>query len=111
MNGPVDIPTIDELVADPGRAAYLPPEVAQALLIGLASIQSLLVQRALMGAQKGQGESGLLTIKEVAQQLKVSTYRAYELVRQGEIKKTLVGEKSVRVKPTDLEAYLARNGD
>jgi excisionase family DNA binding protein len=52
-----------------------------------------------------------LTIPEVAKRLKVSEYRAYELVRQGEIKKTPLGEKSVRVKPSDLAAYLAKQGD
>ena len=35
--------------------------------------------------RNGQVEGELLTVPEVAQRLKVSKYRAYELVRQGEI--------------------------
>lgn len=109
-NGPQTIPSIDELIGNPSKVATVPPEAAQTLLIGLASIQALLVQRALLGATNGQGDSGLLTVKDVAQRLKVSEYRAYELVRQGEIKKTPVGGKLVRVRPSDLAAYLAQQG-
>ena len=108
MNGPVGMLSLDELLANPGKAGTLPPEAAQTLLIGLASIQALLVQRALMGPPKNQEDCGLLTIKDVAKRLKISEYRAYELVRRGEIKKTTVGGKSVRVDPSDLAAYLAK---
>jgi len=52
----------------------------------------------------------LLTIPEVAQQLKVSTYRAYELARQGVLKSVRLG-KSVRVKPSAVVDYLAQQGD
>jgi hypothetical protein len=33
------VPSLDALMANPGNAATLPPEVAQALLIGLVSLQ------------------------------------------------------------------------
>jgi hypothetical protein len=39
-------PSLDQLIQDLAKAAILPPEIAQALLIGLASLQPLLVQRA-----------------------------------------------------------------
>jgi excisionase family DNA binding protein len=51
----------------------------------------------------------LLTIGEVAKQLKVSKYRAYELARQGLIHSVRLG-RSVRVKPAAVADYLARQG-
>ena len=102
-------PSLDQLIQDPAKAAILPPEIAQALLIGLASIQPLLVQRALMGPLDKTGEEDLLTIDQVAARLKLSQYRAYELCRQGELKAIRLG-KSVRVKPSDLQAYVAQHG-
>jgi|SRR6266850_3891961 len=105
----VDIPTLDSLMADPGKVVELTPEAAQMLLIGLASLQPLLIQRALMGPQNGQ-EDLLLTIPQVAERLKVSEYRAYELVRQGVLKSVRLGKKSVRVKPAALAEYVAGQG-
>ena len=102
-------PSLDQLIQDPAKAAILSPEIAQALLIGLASIQPLLVQRALMGAADSAGDEDLLTIGQVAARLKLSQYRAYELCRHGELKAIRLG-KSVRVKPSDLHAYMAQHG-
>ncbi|HEX5545694.1 MAG TPA: helix-turn-helix domain-containing protein [Nitrospira sp.] len=102
-------PSLDQLIQDPTKAAILSPEIAQALLIGLASIQPLLVQRALMGSSDKVGEEDLLTVDQVATRLKLSQYRAYELCRQGELKAIRLG-KSVRVKPSDLQAYVAQHG-
>lgn len=103
-------PSLDQLIQDPAKAAILPPEIAQALLIGLASIQPLLVQRALMGSSDKVGEEDLLTIDQVATRLKLSQYRTYELCRHGELKAIRLG-KSARVKPSDLQAYVAQHGD
>ena len=70
MNGkPIEVPSLDSLVADPGKAATLTPETAQALLIGLVSLQPILIQRALMGPQNGPEEGRLLTIPEVVEWL------------------------------------------
>ncbi|MDH4245631.1 MAG: helix-turn-helix domain-containing protein [Nitrospira sp.] len=102
-------PSLDQLIQDPAKAAILSPKIAQALLIGLASLQPLLVQRALMGPPDNAGEEDLLTIGQVAARLKLSQYRAYELCRQGELKAIRLG-KSVRVKPSDLHAYVAQHG-
>ena len=103
------LPSLEQLIQDPAKAAILSPEIAQALLIGLASIQPLLVQRALMPALSGGPMEDLLTIDQVAARLKLSQYRAYELCRQGELKAIRLG-KSVRVKPSDLQAYVAQHG-
>jgi excisionase family DNA binding protein len=101
--------SLDALVADPAKAATLPPETAQALLIGLASIHPVLLQRALAGLRNGHEEDLLLTIPQVAKQLKVSDYRAYELARQGSLQSVRFG-KSVRVKPSAVAEYLAQHG-
>ena len=105
--GLTDIPTIDQLLANPARAADLSPKVAQSLLIGLVSLQPILLQRALVSATNDFAEEELLTMPVVAHRLKVSTYRAYELARQGVLKSVRLG-KSVRVRTADLSAYVAQ---
>jgi excisionase family DNA binding protein len=105
----VQITTIDSLLADPGKVIDLSPEAAQMLLIGLVSLQPLLIQRALMGAQGGQEKEHVLTVPEVANQLKLSSYRVYELARQGTLKSVRLG-KSVRVRPSAVAKYLAQQG-
>lgn len=102
-------PSLDQLIQDPAKAAILSPKIAQALLIGLASLQPLLVQRALMGSVDSVSDEDLLTIGQVAARLKLSQYRAYELCRHGELKAIRLG-KAVRVKPSDLHAYMAQHG-
>jgi excisionase family DNA binding protein len=101
--------TLDALLADPARAVMVPPKRAQGLLIELASLQAVLLQRALSGPSDDQEEELLLTSPEVAKRLKVSEYRAYELARQGSLKSVRLG-KSVRVKPSAIDEYLSRQG-
>ena len=101
--------TLDTLLADPSRAVMVPPKRAQGLLIELASLQAVLLQRALSQPCIDQEEELLLTIREVAKRLKVSEYRAYELARQGSLKSVRLG-KSVRVKPSAIDDYLSRHG-
>lgn len=101
--------TLDELLADPAKAAMVPPKRAQGLLIELASLQTVLLQRALSGPFNDQEEEILLTIPEVAKRLKVSDYRAYELARQGSLKSIRLG-KTVRVKLSAIDEYLSRHG-
>ena len=96
------LPTLEEAVVT------VPLAELPALLGTLERVKALGWGRMLAGPHNGQQDSGLLTTKDVAQRLKISGYRAYELVRQGEIKKTSVGEKSVRVNPSDLAAYLTK---
>jgi excisionase family DNA binding protein len=80
------------------------------LLGAMEKVKALGWGRMLAGPHNAQEDIGLLTIKEVAQRLKVSEYKAYEMVRQGVLKKTAIGTTSVRVKPSDLSAYLAQRG-
>ncbi|MDH5641719.1 MAG: helix-turn-helix domain-containing protein [Nitrospira sp.] len=109
LNGLGRVPTLDELLTNPGKVASLTPEAAQTLLIGLASIHPILIQRALMGGTSGPVEDELLTIPAVAKRLKISEYKAYELARQGILRSVRLG-KSVRVRPVDLSAYVAQQG-
>jgi excisionase family DNA binding protein len=51
----------------------------------------------------------LLTMPEVARRLKISTYRAYELARQGIVKPVRIG-KSVRLAATELRRYMIQRG-
>jgi predicted DNA-binding transcriptional regulator AlpA len=81
----VNVPTLDSLLADPAKAATLPPEVAQRLLIGLVSIQPLLIQRAvMMGANLPAAGSPerFLSVGEVASQYGVTASWLYRHKRQ-----------------------------
>lgn len=52
--------------------------------------------------------SKLLTVNEVAELLRVSKAMAYKLLDQGDIASVLVGKRTRRVKPEDLESYVNR---
>lgn len=108
------IPTIDELIGDPAKAAMVTPETAQALLIGLASIQPLLIQRALAGPQPEQREptskTALLDAKQVAERLNVPKSFVYEAARQGKLKPVKLGEKYVRFTQGTVDEYLTKSG-
>ncbi len=106
---PLKISLIGALLTDPAKVALLSPRDAQACLIELASIHPVLLQRALAGSRDEGKEDLLLTIPQVAKRLKVSEYRAYELARQGALRSVRLG-KSVRVKPSDIDEYIARQG-
>ena len=101
--------TLDALLSDPAKADMVTPKMAQGLLIELASLQALLLHRALSRPLDDGKEELLLTIPEVARRLKVSDYRAYELARQGILKSVRLG-KAVRVKPSAIDDYLSRHG-
>lgn len=50
-----DIPTMDQMIAEPSRVATLPPEVARTFLISWATVQPLLIMQALKDI--GQAEA------------------------------------------------------
>ena len=52
------------------------------------------------------GAARLLRIEDVADRLTVSRSMAWKLVAGGELRSVRIG-RSVRVRPADLEAYLA----
>jgi hypothetical protein len=80
MNGPMDIPSLDALVADPGKAAMLSPHVARALVYGLAGLLPALL--AVSTKETGTAESApaserWLTVEETAEQFGVSRQWLY----------------------------------
>lgn len=56
-----------------------------------------------------QDHDELLTVPQVAELLQVSLARAYELTRNS-LPAVKVGTRQVRVRRSDLDAYLARTG-
>jgi excisionase family DNA binding protein len=107
-----DVPTLDSLLADPGKIATLPPITAQALLIGLGCLQPLLIQRALLWPQNGREETikkNALTAKQVAAILNVKPSFVYEMARQKQLKSYKVG-KYLRFKEAAVNDYLAKRG-
>ncbi len=88
----------------------LPPSVAQAILVQLCVLQSLLLSRAIAGTRNGNeipAEDRLLTIPQTAARLNIPAAYAYELARRGEIPTVRVGKKYVRVPLAALEKWLA----
>jgi excisionase family DNA binding protein len=53
-------------------------------------------------------ENELLTIKEVAESLKVSEGHVYRLLRQGELPTIKRGRRFTRIQKSDLVAFLQR---
>ena len=49
----------------------------------------------------------LLTVSEVADQLRVSTMTVYRLIKSGELRAARVG-KSYRLREEDIDAYLSK---
>src|SRR5688572_30173205 len=52
MNGPVPIPTLDELVKDPVKVTSLPPEAARTVLCGLAGLLPVLIAQSSRDTEK-----------------------------------------------------------
>lgn len=52
----------------------------------------------------------LLSVSEVAERLSISSNRAYLLVTDGDLKASKIGGQW-RIKPEDLEAYIAANSN
>ncbi len=78
------VPTLDELAAHPERALELPPEVARDLLARLAPLQTVLLAQALTRSASGdggqpetRGEDRLLSVKEAARKMNVSSDYIY----------------------------------
>lgn len=56
---------------------------------------------------KGRGVADLLTVAEVAEELRVSTMTVYRLIQRDELPALRIG-RSYRIERQDLEAYLDR---
>jgi excisionase family DNA binding protein len=71
-----------------------------------AAAASLVMADVMLGG-KVREEPDSLTVKDVARRLGVSSRVAYELCQDGEIDAFKIG-RTIRVKPTELEAYVER---
>lgn len=91
--------------------------VSSAPVAQLPALLGLLEKAKAMGwgrmlAEKQHGdEERLLTASDVAERLQLSEYRVRELIHQGRIKRAPLDGRTVRVKPSDLAAYISSNGD
>ena len=56
---------------------------------------------------QGQSRARLLTVLEVADQLRVSTMTVYRLIKSGELRAMQIG-KSYRLREEDVDAYLSK---
>lgn len=96
---------LEHVIAEIRRVTAKTPVADLPMLIGaLAQFQAQAQLRMLTG-ERVSGD--LLTVPHVAQQLKLSAYRVYELVRQGHLKAVRLG-KSVRIHPSAVTDYLAK---
>lgn len=78
MNGPISIPTLDELVMHPGKALELPPETARALLCGVAGLLPILIaQSSKVPGQAAPTPDIWLTVDEVVAQFRVTPEWVY----------------------------------
>lgn len=55
----------------------------------------------------GEPRTVLLTVAEVADELRVSSMTVYRLIRSGELRAARIG-KSFRLRQTDVDAFLSR---
>lgn len=96
------------IAADLEQALTDTPIAEIPALIGVLATLQAKAQLKLAGQRAVKHEQEeLMTIPEVARQLKVSPYRAYELARQGVLKSVRLG-RSIRVKPSALTEYIAQ---
>lgn len=68
------VPSLDELVADPAKAAELPAEAARTLLINLLALQPILFQRSLQTAAASTPDppERFLTVEQVCERFGVT---------------------------------------
>lgn len=107
------VPTLDELAADPPKAAALPPEVARVLTLRCAAVLTALASapRADQQPRQAMENEGWFTIPEVAARLRFAKSYVYQLVRRGDLPALRKG-KYWRVRLADLcrwEAALSKD--
>jgi excisionase family DNA binding protein len=109
---PHALPTLADLAARPDRVDELAPDEARELLVAIASLQPLLIARALAQGDAGDREDKpdrLLTVPDAAERLAIPASFLYELIRQGRVQAQRIGPKYVRLHP-DTVAELQKNG-
>ena len=85
MTGPVDIPSLDMLAADPSKALLLSPAHARTLLCGLAGVLPVLIAQSSKDSGKAECPSSperWLSVEEVVSQFGVTERWLYRHKRQ-----------------------------
>ena len=85
MNGkPVGVPTIDQLVADPGKIFQLPPDAARSFLRDVCSILPALTAQSSLDTGKAEvpAPEQWLTVEQVVSQFGVTERWLYRHKRQ-----------------------------
>lgn len=102
-------PTLTDLLADPGRIGQVDPEQARRLLIEIATIQPLLMTRALASCGATSNADRLLKVADTARRLGQSPDWLYRhaarlpfTVRQG---------RGLRFSEQRLERYIAQHAN
>jgi predicted DNA-binding transcriptional regulator AlpA len=85
MSGPVEIPTLDQLVLDPGKVLTLPPGIARTLLCGLAGVLPVLIAQS--GKDSGKADAPatpekFLNVAEVVERYGVTEQWLYRHKRE-----------------------------
>lgn len=108
MSNPVPVPKLAELLADPGKAANLPPGTIPALRGELARLDTLLLARLLSGgdnkAQTGPDGDRLLSAKEAAGKLGAS--RDYLYRHSSKLPFTVRMGRKVLFSEAGIEGYI-----
>jgi excisionase family DNA binding protein len=96
--------SLADLAAHPERVDELAPADARGLLVALASLQPLLIARAMAGsdAEAAPTPARLLTVPEAAERLSIPQSYQYELIRQGRVPAQRIGPKYVRLHPATI---------
>lgn len=81
------------------------------IILGTLERLKAIVWTRILADKQSAHEEWLLTASDVAKRLQLSEYRVREMIRQGLIKRVPLDGKAVRVKPSDLAAYISSNGD
>ena len=104
-------PDLAQVLGDPQRAGELRPDEIPALLGALEHVRAALWAQMVRAAgpvkreADGAGEHDLLTVPEVAAELRFTRGYVYEAVRRGELPAVRKG-KYVRLRRGDLAAWL-----
>jgi excisionase family DNA binding protein len=101
---PAEVPTFDDLLAQPERVKELPPAIALDILTRVVALTPLLVSRAAVPPDPPI-EHRCLTADDVAERLHVPTQFVYDLVRRKMLPAVHVG-KYVRVPLAAFERWL-----
>jgi excisionase family DNA binding protein len=108
------LPTLADLVAQPSRVDELTPAQARGLLVEIATLQPLLIARAMAPAEapaERDDPTRLLTVPDAAGRLGIPESYLYELIRLGRVPAQRIGPKYVRVHPATITDIQERGLD